>query len=262
MKKMMKNSIFGVLSLCAFLFLGISFAYAVDILDTDVDGLSDRDEIQKYGTNPNLVDTDADGFSDGKEIEGGYSPHFGGGVRLSSIDTDADGLFDDLEMAFGTSLVVTDTDHDAYTDFDEISYGYSPTSSSLLERLDRSIVVDKTTQQLWFNVAGHSIKQFPVSTGNPRTPTPSGEFSVQVKREYVDYIGVDYRFPHIRWNLQFLPHYYIHTATWHNDFGKRTRSHGCVNMREADAGFLFKYLDVGVPVTVTGTTPSHFYVVK
>lgn len=42
--------------------------------DTDNDGLSDYDEIEKYHTDALLSDTDSDGVSDGKEIELGTNP--------------------------------------------------------------------------------------------------------------------------------------------------------------------------------------------
>lgn len=42
--------------------------------DTDGDGLSDRDEVEKYKTNPLVADTDRDGFTDAEEIKNGYNP--------------------------------------------------------------------------------------------------------------------------------------------------------------------------------------------
>ncbi len=42
--------------------------------DTDVDELSDGDEVLKYGTNPLDRDTDKDSFLDGKEVQNGYNP--------------------------------------------------------------------------------------------------------------------------------------------------------------------------------------------
>lgn len=45
------------------------------LLDTDEDGLTDYDEINLYGTNPNSYDTDNDGYTDGDEVEAGYNPN-------------------------------------------------------------------------------------------------------------------------------------------------------------------------------------------
>ncbi len=42
--------------------------------DSDGDGLSDSDEINKYHTDPFVADTDHDGFSDGAEVRMGYNP--------------------------------------------------------------------------------------------------------------------------------------------------------------------------------------------
>jgi hypothetical protein len=42
--------------------------------DTDDDGLSDDDEVNIYGTDPNNPDTDGDGYLDGVEVENGYDP--------------------------------------------------------------------------------------------------------------------------------------------------------------------------------------------
>ncbi|OGH67375.1 MAG: hypothetical protein A3B90_01655 [Candidatus Magasanikbacteria bacterium RIFCSPHIGHO2_02_FULL_41_13] len=257
------NKIAFLVIVLAFCFFAIPKAHAADlagVLDSDHDGLTDTEETTLYATDPNNADTDGDSFLDGREVDSGYSPHKGNSARMSQNDFDADGLNDAIEVTFHASLGNVDTDADGYSDYDEVMSGYDPASATTNLRLSRAVIVDRSTQRVSYRVNGIEMKNFPVSTGNPFTPTPAGEFSVQRKREYVDYIGVGYSYPHIRWNLQFLPHYYLHTATWHNDFGKRTRSHGCVNMREADAAFLFKYLDVGVPVTVTGTTPIHLYV--
>ena len=48
----------------------------LDILDydTDQDSLSDRREIEYYGTDPTKVDTDGDGYRDGFEVMNGYNP--------------------------------------------------------------------------------------------------------------------------------------------------------------------------------------------
>lgn len=43
-------------------------------IDTDKDGISDYDEINLYGTNPDISDTDNDGVTDGVEIMRGFDP--------------------------------------------------------------------------------------------------------------------------------------------------------------------------------------------
>ncbi|MFH1193716.1 MAG: hypothetical protein V1661_01845 [bacterium] len=42
--------------------------------DTDGDGLSDGDEVKKWGTDPLDSDTDGDGVSDGAEVKAGTNP--------------------------------------------------------------------------------------------------------------------------------------------------------------------------------------------
>ena len=51
-------------------------------LDSDSDGLSDLDEVNKYFTDPNDPDTDADGYSDGDEVNNGYNPKGEGLLEL------------------------------------------------------------------------------------------------------------------------------------------------------------------------------------
>lgn len=42
--------------------------------DSDHDGLTDFEEVNQYGTDPNNADTDGDGVPDGEEIAGGFDP--------------------------------------------------------------------------------------------------------------------------------------------------------------------------------------------
>ncbi|MDY0146108.1 MAG: carbohydrate-binding protein, partial [Kiritimatiellia bacterium] len=54
--------------------------------DTDLDGVSDYDEIHVYHTNPLRADTDGDGLTDGEEVQRGTDP--------LKPDTDGDGMSD------------------------------------------------------------------------------------------------------------------------------------------------------------------------
>jgi hypothetical protein len=46
----------------------------INNIDTDGDGLFDREEVKVYKTNPLVADTDGDGYSDGDEVKNGYNP--------------------------------------------------------------------------------------------------------------------------------------------------------------------------------------------
>ena len=59
--------------------------------DTDGDGLSDGDEVNKYHTNPLLADTDGDGLSDGDEVNTHHT-------NPLKADTDGDGAGDWYEV--------------------------------------------------------------------------------------------------------------------------------------------------------------------
>lgn len=94
--------------------------------DTDLDGLNDCDEEFVYHTERFNPDTDGDGYTDGEEVEKGYSPHYGGGLRLNEVDSDRDGLMDAQEVQIGTSLMKADTDGDGISDFAEVSAKTDP----------------------------------------------------------------------------------------------------------------------------------------
>lgn len=222
--------------------------------DPDGDGLTDTEEVL-YHTNPLNADTDHDSYLDGDEIHSGYSPHVSGKVTLLDHDYDNDGLNDEFEITFGSDLGVTDTDHDGFSDFEEIANGYSPVDITTSTVYARHIEVDKTHQRTYFIVNGIKLFDFPVSTGNPWTETPSGDFIIDLMAPNKRYIGIDYDLPNVHWNMRFKPHYYLHAAYWHANFGVETMSHGCVNMREEDAKKLYRYAVPGMSVKIYGTTP-------
>ncbi|HUN65033.1 MAG TPA: OmpA family protein [Bacteroidota bacterium] len=82
--------------------------------DSDGDGLSDGDEIHKYHTDPNKADTDGDGLSDADEI---LKYH----TDPNKADTDGDGLTDGEEvLTYHTDPLKADTDGDGLSDGDEV----------------------------------------------------------------------------------------------------------------------------------------------
>ncbi len=82
--------------------------------DTDGDGLSDGDEVNRYHTNPLSVDSDGDGLSDGDEVLK-YK------TDPNNKDTDGDGLSDaDEILKYKTDPNKADTDDDGLTDGEEV----------------------------------------------------------------------------------------------------------------------------------------------
>lgn len=106
-----------------------SIAYTEN--DTDGDLLSDYDEYM-YMTDMNKKDTDNDGLSDYIEVRLlNYNPlsydTFNDSRNDANRDYDADGLSNIKEVELGTSLILSDTDGDLISDYDEV-YGEPPTN--------------------------------------------------------------------------------------------------------------------------------------
>jgi hypothetical protein len=106
------------------------------VVDTDSDGLSDDDETNIYGTDPDNPDSDGDGLQDGYEVNTSLTDPLladTDGDWLSDSyeintshtnpllgDTDGDGLGDGTEVdGFHTDPLLADTDGDGLSDGDE-----------------------------------------------------------------------------------------------------------------------------------------------
>ncbi len=59
--------------------------------------------------------------------------------------------------------------------------------------------------------------------------------------------GPGYDLPGVPYTMYFYKGYALHGTYWHNNFG-HPMSHGCVNLRTSDAGWLFNWASVGTPV--------------
>lgn len=182
--------------------------------DRDSDGLSNDAEVQIYGTNPNLADTDSDGIPDGMEVQRGTDP-------------------------LTPPAIARPLGSHTYT-----------IAQLLLLKGPKRIDVDLSSQTLRYYLGSDLIGTVPVSTGIRTKPTPVGAFAVMAKLPVVRYKGDGYDYPNTKWNLRFKIGYYIHGAYWHNDFGIRPRSHGCVNVSYRDMPYLYAFADVGTQVTI------------
>jgi lipoprotein-anchoring transpeptidase ErfK/SrfK len=90
------------------------------------------------------------------------------------------------------------------------------------------------------------VRAFTISSGLPRTPTVTGEFRIRMKVRSQTMsggdpaLGNDYSLPNVEWVQYFYRDYGFHGTYWHKDFG-RPKSHGCINMTNADAKWLFDW---------------------
>ena len=233
------------------LFLSPVIVFAAE-LDSDGDGLSDDQEINLYYLNPYNADTDGDGYDDNLELINGYSPHFAG-KRLIEVDQDGDGLNDGYELALHTDLKNPDTDGDGYLDGDEFFNEYDPTNAEPV-KLNKSIGVDLSDQQMWYSLGPVRLSQFTISTGKASTPTPTGVFEVQNKfdRPFSNLAGLYMPF----W-MAFNGPYGMHELPEWPGGAKEGAdhlgipvSHGCIRMGHENAVAIYNWADIGTPVII------------
>lgn len=117
---------------------------------------------------------------------------------------------------------------------------------------EKWIEINLSAQRLYAKEGDRVMFEFPISTGLPWFPTVTGEFRIwaKVKTQRMSggsiADGTFYDLPNVPFVQYFHKGYGIHGAYWHNDFGK-PRSHGCVNMRIADAQTLFYWTNPPLP---------------
>jgi len=170
-------------------------------------------------------------------------------LAQDAFDSDADGLNDDQEAAYGTYVANPDTDGDGYTDGHEVLHGYDPAVAGSA-RLAKRIVIDLSEQRLRYYYGEFGEQgNFLISSGVRKTPTPTGTFKVEAKLPAARYGGRGYDFRNVKWNLNFLPSYYIHGTYWHKNFG-RPMSHGCINAPYPEMQILYEFADLGTTVTI------------
>lgn len=174
-------------------------------------------------------------------------------AQLAPTDSDNDGLSDSEETnIYHTNPQLPDTDGDGYSDGDEVKYNYDP-NNNFEDKLEKKIVVALADQSLSYRLGDYIVGSFKISSGLPKTPTPTGEFEILAKKPLVNYKGIDYNYKNTRWNLLFKKgsslNYYIHGAYWHDKFGQ-PMSHGCINVSYKNVEPLYNWVDVGTKVII------------
>ncbi len=114
---------------------------------------------------------------------------------------------------------------------------------------DKWIDINLSQQMLYAFENETLVASFLVSTGLPNTPTVTGTYHVWVKLLYDDMAGPGYYLPDVPYVMYFYRGYGIHGTYWHSNFGY-PMSHGCVNMETSQAGWLYNWAFVGIPVHI------------
>lgn len=108
------------------------------------------------------------------------------------------------------------------------------------------ISVDLDHQRAYAWEGDKLLKKFAISSGKARTPTVTGVFRIRAKVSSQTMEGGSvaegdyYYLPNVQWVQYFYQDYALHGAYWHNKFGTPT-SHGCVNLTNSDAKWLFDW---------------------
>lgn len=112
---------------------------------------------------------------------------------------------------------------------------------------EKWVEVDISDQKLYAWEGNRKAYDFPISSGRPGYNTVQGEFRVWRKVRLQAYRGGSkkrgdyYYLPNVPYSLFFHEGYAIHGAYWHNDFGIKRRSSGCVNLRISDAEAIYTW---------------------
>jgi lipoprotein-anchoring transpeptidase ErfK/SrfK len=118
---------------------------------------------------------------------------------------------------------------------------------------ERWIDVDLSEQTLYVYEGNGLIFETLISSGLPGHETVSGQFRIwyRTASQTMDgaRLGYDYYLENVPYVMYFFEDYALHGTYWHNNFGW-PMSHGCVNMRTEDAGWVFEWARVGTLVNV------------
>lgn len=125
----------------------------------------------------------------------------------------------------------------------------APTEESIEEARNSGqkwIEVNLTEQKTYAWEGDQLANEFLISSGLPGTPTVQGVFRMWVRIRSQTMSGGDraagtyYSLPNVEWVQYFFDDYGFHGTYWHNNFGN-PMSHGCVNMTNEDAEWLFRW---------------------
>lgn len=128
---------------------------------------------------------------------------------------------------------------------------------------NKYVEVDLTTQRAYTYENGQKLKEYVISSGK-WDRTPNGVFKIWTKirsqkMEGGSKLTHDYYYlPNVPYIMFFYnaahpktAGFSLHGTYWHNNFGV-PMSHGCINMKTADAAEVFNWAEIGTEVRIYG----------
>jgi len=142
------------------------------------------------------------------------------------------------------------------------SVGFKTISTTVVT-LDygRYIEINLSRQHLWVWQDHNVIYESPVTSGATGAgfPTVTGLFSIYYKTTNTHLVGYQYgpRYNYdvaVKYWMPFYQGFGLHDASWRSSFGGSDYyyggSHGCVNLPDVTAAFIYNWADIGTPVWV------------
>jgi len=121
-----------------------------------------------------------------------------------------------------------------------------------ITKVERHIEVNLSEQRTYVYENGKAIRTFSISSGAAGHETHTGEFTIfaHVPMQDMGCVdGYDYCTKDVPTVMYFNGDEAFHGTYWHNNFGT-PMSHGCINMREDEALWLYNWAADGVSVSV------------
>ena len=125
----------------------------------------------------------------------------------------------------------------------------SPAPPSTGNPRGRWIDIDLSAQRITAYQGSTPVRSTLVSTGLPRTPTPTGQYRIYVKYASASMSGSGYSLANVPYVMYFYRGYSLHGTYWHSNFG-HPMSHGCVNLPTSEARWLYSWASVGTLVKI------------
>ncbi len=185
-------------------------------------------------------------------IENGVSKVAQAGVDGVAIDQDPLTSAISASIAAQTPLTYTVTSHPV---------AFKTISTNLVSLdLGRYIEVNLSKQHLWIWQDHTVIYESPITSGaaGAGLGTVTGLFSIYYKTTNTHLVGYQYGYNYdvpVKYWMPFYSGFGLHDASWrHGNFGGQDYyyggSHGCVNMPDVTAEFVYNWATLGTPVWV------------